>query len=145
MPTIRVYGAGKVWRQLRREGITVAHCTVERLMRRLGLRGAVRGKPVRTTVGDRTVPCPMDRVHRQFQADRPNKLWVSDFTYVSTWRGFVYVAFVINVFACRIVGWRVSIHAKLHWAYPRDGTKSSWHVAIYPVTILNPFQAVRHY
>ncbi len=105
---LRVYGADKVWRQLRREGITVARCTVERLMRRLGLRGAVRGKPVRTTVGDRTVPCPLDRVHRQFRADRPNKLWVSDFTYVSTWQGFVYVAFVIDVFARRIVGWRVS-------------------------------------
>jgi transposase InsO family protein len=105
---LRVYGADKVWRQLRREGITVARCTVERLMRRLGLRGAVRGKPVRTTVGDRTVPCPLDRVHRQFRADRPNQLWVSDFTYVSTWQGFVYVAFVIDVFARRIVGWRVS-------------------------------------
>ncbi len=105
---LRVYGADKVWRELRREGITVARCTVERLMRRLGLRGAVRGKPVRTTVGDRTVPCPLDRVHRQFRADRPNKLWVSDFTYVSTWQGFVYVAFVIDVFARRIVGWRVS-------------------------------------
>ena len=77
-------------------------------MRRQGLRGAVRGKIVRTTVGDPAAPCPLDRVNRQFKARRPNQLWVSDFTYVSTWRGFVYVAFVIDVFARRIVGWRVS-------------------------------------
>ena len=77
-------------------------------MRRLGLRGVVRGKVVRTTFGDANVPCPLDRVNRQFKADRPNQLWVSDFTYVSTWQGFVYVAFVIDVFARRIVGWRVS-------------------------------------
>lgn len=104
----QVYGADKVWRQLQREGIEVARCTVERLMRRLGLRGVMRGKVVRTTFGDATAPCPLDRVNRQFKADRPNQLWVSDFTYVSTWQGFVYVAFVIDVFARRIVGWRVS-------------------------------------
>ena len=104
----QVYGANKVWRQLQREGIQVARCTVERLMRRLGLRGAMRGKVVRTTFGDPAAPCPRDRVHRQFKADRPNQLWVSDFTYVATWAGFVYVAFVIDVFARRIVGWRVS-------------------------------------
>ena len=104
----RVYGADKVWRQLQREGIAVARCTVERLMRRLGLRGVIRGKVVRTTFGDPAAPCPLDRVNRQFKADRPNQLWVSDFTYVSTWQGFVYVAFVIDVFARRIVGWRVS-------------------------------------
>jgi transposase InsO family protein len=104
----QVYGADKVWRQLRREGIQVARCTVERLMRGLGLRGVMRGKSVRTTVSDAKTPCPQDRVHRQFTADRPNRLWVSDFTYVSTWAGFVYVAFVIDVFARRIVGWRVS-------------------------------------
>ena len=104
----QVYGANKVWRQLQREGIQVARCTVERLMRRLGLRGAMRGKVVRTTFGDPAAPCPQDRVHRQFKADRPNQLWVSDFTYVATWAGFVYVAFVIDVFARRIVGWRVS-------------------------------------
>lgn len=104
----QVYGADKVWRQLQREGIQVARCTVERLMRRLGLRGVMRGKVVRTTVGDAKAPCPLDRVNRQFKADRPNQLWVSDFTYVSTWQGFVYVAFVIDVFARRIVGWRVS-------------------------------------
>ena len=105
---LRVYGADKVWRQLQREGFTVARCTVERLMKRLGLRGAVRGKTVRTTVPDAKAPCPLDRVNRQFKADRPNQLWVSDFTYVSTWQGWVYVAFVIDIFARRIVGWRVS-------------------------------------
>lgn len=104
----QVYGADKVWRQLQREGIEVARCTVERLMRRLGLRGVMRGKVVRTTVSDAKAPCPLDRVNRQFTADRPNQLWVSDFTYVSTWQGFVYIAFVIDVFARRIVGWRVS-------------------------------------
>jgi transposase InsO family protein len=105
---MRVYGADKVWKQLNRERIAVARCTVERLMRRLGLRGVVRGKSVRTTVPDAKAPCPLDRVNREFRADRPNQLWVSDFTYVSTWQGFVYVAFVIDVFARRIVGWRVS-------------------------------------
>ena len=104
----QVYGADKVWRQLQRQSIQIARCTVERLMRRLGLRGVIRGKTVRTTIGDTTAPCPLDRVNRQFKADRPNQLWVSDFTYVSTWAGFVYVAFVIDVFARRIVGWRVS-------------------------------------
>lgn len=104
----QVYGADKVWRQLQREGIQVARCTVERLMRRLGLRGVMRGKVMRTTFGDPAAPCPLDRVNRQFKADRPNQPWVSDFTYVSTWARFVYVAFVIDVFARRIVGWRVS-------------------------------------
>jgi len=104
----QVYGANKVWRQLLREGIPVARCTVERLMRRLGLRGVMRGKVVRTTFSNASAPCTLDRVNRQFQSDRPNQLWVSDFTYVSTWQGFVYVAFVIDVFARRIVGWRVS-------------------------------------
>ena len=105
---LQVYGARKVWRQLRREGIEVARCTVERLMHTKGLRGAMRGKAVRTTRPDSAVPCPLDRVNRQFVAQRPNQLWVSDFTYVSTWQGFVYVAFVIDVFARYIVGWRVS-------------------------------------
>ena len=104
----QVYGADKVWRQIHREGIPVARCTVERLMRRLGLQGARRGKTVRTTVPDRAMPCPLDRVNRQFQADRPNQLWVSDFTYVSTRQGWLYVAFVVDVFARRIVGWRAS-------------------------------------
>lgn len=86
----------------------VARCTVERLMRKLGLRGVRRGKVVRTTNGDAKAPCPLDRVNRQFRAERPNQLWVSDFTYVSTWQGWLYVAFVIDVSARRIVGWRVS-------------------------------------
>ena len=103
-----VYGARKVWRQLMREGETVARCTVERLMRAMGLQGVVRGKPLRTTVSDKAAPCPLDKVNRHFMADRPNALWVSDFTYVATWQGFVYVAFVIDAFARRIVGWRVS-------------------------------------
>ncbi len=105
---LQVYGADKVWRQLVREGVKVARCTVERLMRRLGLQGARRGKAVRTTVSDRAAPCPLDRVNRQFKASRPNELWVSDFTYVSTWQGWLYVAFVVDVFSRRIVGWRVS-------------------------------------
>jgi putative transposase len=104
----QVYGADKVWRQMKREGIAVARCTVERLMRRMGLRGVVRGKVVRTTVSDSKAACPLDRVNRQFRADRPNQLWVADFTYVSTWQGWLYVAFVIDVYARRIVGWRVS-------------------------------------
>ncbi len=104
----QVYGVRKVWRQLLREGWQVARCTVERLMRRLGLRGVIRGKVVKTTVSDKAQPCPLDRVNRQFHADRPNALWVSDFTYVSTWQGMVYVAFVIDVYARRIVGWKVS-------------------------------------
>ena len=105
---LQVYGADKVWHHLKREGISVARCTVERLMKRLGLQGARRGKGVRTTVADKALPCPQDRVNRQFKADRPNQLWVSDFTYVSTWQGWQYVAFVIDVYARRIVGWRVS-------------------------------------
>ena len=105
---MQVYGADKVWKQMNREGISVARCTVERLMRRLGLRGVRRGKFVRTTIGDANAPCPLDRVNRQFKAERPNQLWVSDFTYVSTWQGWQYVAFVIDVYAHRIVGWRQS-------------------------------------
>uniref|UniRef100_UPI002621B300 IS3 family transposase n=1 Tax=uncultured Jannaschia sp. TaxID=293347 RepID=UPI002621B300 len=103
-----VYGARKVWRQLRREGFDVARCTVERLMRAMGRRGVVRGKRIRTTVPDPAQPCPRDKVNRQFQAPAPNRLWVSDFTYVATWAGFVYAAFVIDTYARRIVGWRVS-------------------------------------
>jgi len=103
-----VYGVRKVWRQMRREDFDVARCTVERLMKRLGLRGVIRGKPVRTTIANPAAPCPLDHVNREFKATRPNELWVSDFTYVSTWQGFVYVAFIIDVFARRIVGWRAS-------------------------------------
>jgi transposase InsO family protein len=105
---LRVYGADKVWKQMNREDLAVARCTVERLMRRAGLQGVMRGKVIRTTFSDANAPCPLDRVHRQFHAERPNQLWVSDFTYVSTWQGWLYVAFVIDVFARRIVGWRVS-------------------------------------
>jgi transposase InsO family protein len=105
---MQVYGADKVWRQLNREGHHVARCTVERLMKRQGVQGVRRGKIVRTTIADTAASCPSDRVNRQFKADRPNQLWVSDFTYVSTWQGWLYVAFVIDVFARRIVGWRVS-------------------------------------
>ena len=104
----RVYGARKVWRELCRQGYEVARCTVERLMAKHGMQGVRRGKVVRTTVPDEKAPCPLDLVNRQFQADRPNRLWVADFTYVSTWQGWFYVAFVIDVFACRIVGWRMS-------------------------------------
>lgn len=108
----QVYGVRKVWRQLKREAIDVARCTVARLMRQMGLRGAVRGKTVKTTISDRSTPCPADRVNRQFRAARPDALWVSDFTYVATWQGFVYVAFVIDVYARCIVGWRVSRSAR---------------------------------
>jgi transposase InsO family protein len=104
----RVYGVRKVWRQLNREGVRVARCTVERLMRAMGLRGVVRGRKHRTTVPDEAAARPADLVERDFTATRPNQLWVADLTYVATWRGFVYVAFVIDAFARRIVGWRVS-------------------------------------
>ncbi len=104
----QVYGARKVWRQLGREGQVVARCTVERLMHTLGLQGVVRGRKCRTTIRDDSAARPLDRVNRQFQAHRPNQLWVADFTYVATWAGFVYVAFVIDVFARRIIGWRVA-------------------------------------
>jgi putative transposase len=101
-----VYGVRKVWKQLGREGVTVARCTVERLMRAMGLQGAVRGRKFKTTVSDPGVCRPPDRVRRQFCANRPNQLWVADLTYVATWSGFVYVAFVIDVFSRKIVGWR---------------------------------------
>jgi transposase InsO family protein len=104
----RVYGVPKVWRQLNREGIAVARCTVARLMRELGLRGVVRGRRVKTTIPSQHQPRPADRVNRVFKASRPNTLWVSDLTYVATWQGFVYVAFIIDVYARRIVGWRAS-------------------------------------
>jgi transposase InsO family protein len=103
-----VYGPRKVWRQLKREGFEVARCTIERLMRDLGLRGAVRGRTFKTTITDDSASRPADLVRRDFTASRPNQLWVADLTYVATWRGFVYVAFVIDVFARRIVGWRAS-------------------------------------
>lgn len=128
----RVYGVRKVWRQLKREGIAVARCTVARLMKAMGLQGVVRGKRAKTTISDAAVPCPLDRVNRQFAADHPNSLWVSDFTYVATWSGSVYVAFVIDVYARRIVGWRASrtatagfvldaLEQALHARCPIDG------------------------
>ncbi|WP_411172513.1 IS3 family transposase [Nitrosomonas sp. Is35] len=120
---LQVYGADKVWRQLKREGMLVARCTVERLMKRLGLEGVRRGKIVRTTVPDKRLPCPLDRVNRQFKADRPNQLWVSDFTYVSTWQGWLYVAFVIDVFARYIVGWRVS--SSMHTDFVLDALEQA--------------------
>jgi len=104
----RVYGARKVWRQLHREGIDAARCTVERLMREMGLQGVVRGCKPRTTIPDKASLRPADLVQRKFTADGPNRLWVADLTYVATWIGFVYVAFVIDVFSRKIVGWRVS-------------------------------------
>ena len=103
-----VYGARKVWLQLKRESIAVARCTVERLMRSMGLRGVVRGRTCRTTIPDDSLVRPGDLVQRQFSATRPNQLWVADFIYVATWTGFVYVAFVIDVFSRGIVGWRVA-------------------------------------
>jgi putative transposase len=104
----RVYGARKLWRQLNREGIPVARCTVERLMRQMGLAGRVRGARRRTTIPAETSPRPADLVERRFTASRPNALWVADITYVATWSGFAYAAFVVDVFSRRIVGWRVA-------------------------------------
>ena len=120
-----VYGVRKVWRQLQRESVDVARCTVARLMQSMGLQGVIRGKPIRTTVSDKAAPCPLDHVNRQFQAPRPNALWVSDFTYVSTWAGFVYVAFVIDAYARRIVGWRVSRTA--HAGFVLDALEQALH------------------
>ena len=120
---MRVYGAEKVWRQMTREGICTARCTVERLMKHLGLQGVRRGKVVRTTISDAKLPCPLDRVNRVFRADRPNQLWVSDFTYVSTWQGWLYVAFVIDVYARRIVGWRVS--SSMHTQFVLDALEQA--------------------
>ena len=120
-----VYGVRKVWRQMTREGFTVARCTVERLMKGLGLQGVIRGKPVRTTVSDKAAPCPLDHVNRQFGAATPNRLWVSDFTYVASWQGFIYVAFVIDTFARRIVGWRASRTA--HASFVLDALEQAIH------------------
>lgn len=121
----QVYGVRKVWRQMQREGHQLARCTVARLMRSAGLQGVIRGKPVRTTIGDKAVPCPLDHVNRVFRAPAPNMLWVSDFTYVSTWSGFVYVAFVIDAYARRIVGWRVSRTA--HASFVLDALEQALH------------------
>jgi len=107
-----VYGAKKVWRAMHRQGVAVARCTVERLMRDLGLKGEVRGRGVRTTWSDPAAANPLDRVNRNFTAQRPNQLWVPDFTFVSTWQGFAYVAFIVDVYSRFIVGWRVSRNMK---------------------------------
>jgi transposase InsO family protein len=120
-----VYGVRKVWRQMKREGFDIARCTVARLMKSMGLQGVIRGKPVKTTISDKAATCPLDKVNRQFQAPAPSRLWVSDFTYVSTWRGFVYVAFVIDAYARRIVGWRVSRTA--HASFVLDALEQALH------------------
>ena len=130
-----VYGAYKVWRQLNREQITVARCTVERLMRSLDLQGVVRGRSCRTTISDDAANRPADLVNRRFKATRPNQLWVADITFVATWTGFVYVAFVIDVYARRIVGWRVAnslrtdlvLDALEQALYSRTGTQGLIH------------------
>jgi transposase InsO family protein len=130
-----VYGARKVWLQLNREQIKVAKCTTERLMKKLGLQGVVRGKSYTTTFSDDSAARPADLVQREFTATRPNQLWVADITYVATWRGVVYVAFVIDVFARRIVGWRVwnslktdlVLDALEQALYARTGTKDLVH------------------
>src|SRR5690625_5053851 len=120
-----VYGVRKVWRQMKREGFTIARCTVARLMRSMGLEGVIRGKQIKTTRSDKAAPCPLDHVNRQFQASTPNRLWVSDFTFVSTWKGFVYVAFIIDAYARRIVGWRVSRTA--HAGFVLDALEQALH------------------
>ncbi len=120
-----VYGVRKVWRQMQREEFDVARCTVARLMRSMRLQGVIRGKPVRTTLSNKAAPCPLDHVNRQFHAPAPNRLWVSDFTYVATWKGFVYVAFVIDVYARYIVGWRVSRTA--HAGFVLDALEQALH------------------
>ena len=134
----QAYGVRKVWRQMRRERFDVARCTVQRLMKRLGLRGVIRGKTVRTTISDPKAPCPRDHVQRRFSADRPNRLWVSDFTYVSTWQGMVYVAFVIDVFARRIVGWRASSSART------DFVLDALEQALYARKPVGPDRLVHH-
>ena len=121
----QVYGVRKVWRQLQREGHDVARCTVARLMKKEALQGVIRGRRLRTTISDKAKPCPLDHVNRQFKAPRPNALWVSDFTYVATWAGFVYVAFVIDAYARRIVGWRVSRSA--HAGFVLDALEQAIH------------------
>lgn len=121
----QVYGVRNVWRQLRRESIAVARCTVARLMKRLGLRGVIRGKGVKTTISNKAWSCPQDWVKRQFYADRPNALWVADFTYVSTWQGHLYVAFVIDVYARRIVGWKVA--STMHTDFVLDALEQALH------------------
>lgn len=121
----KVYGVRKVWRQMRREGYDVARCTVARLMKDMGLEGIIRGKKAKTTMPDKAQPCPLDKVNRQFRVPAPNMLWVSDFTYVATWQGFVYLAFVIDAFARRIVGWRACRTA--HAGFVLDALEQAVH------------------
>lgn len=121
----RVYGVRKVWRQLRREGFDIARCSLGRLMKGQGIQGIIRGKPHRTTIPDRSAPRPPDKVNRQFRVPAPNMLWVSDFTYVATWSGFAYVAFVIDAYARKIVGWRVSTSA--HAGFVLDALEQAVH------------------
>ena len=121
----RVYGVRKVWHQLKREGVDVARCTIERLMKLQGLRGVVRDRRVKTTFPSNLAERPLDLVNRDFKATRPNELWVADLTYVATWRGFVYVAFIIDAFARRIVGWRVS--TSLHTDIALDALEQALH------------------
>ncbi|CAN7604852.1 IS3 family transposase ISHne1 [Brucella sp. NBRC 12952] len=121
----RIYGVRKIWRQLSREGFGVARCTVARLRKGMGIQGVTRGKLHRTTNSDNKAPCPLDKVNRQFRVPAPNMLWVSDFTYVATWRGFVYVAFVIDAYARRIVGWRVS--TSTHAGFVLDALEKAVH------------------
>ena len=122
---LKVYGVRKVWRQMHREGFDIARCTVARLMKDIGIEGVIRGKRPRTTIRDKALPCPLDGVNRQFHASASNTLWVSDLTYVATWQGFVYVAFVIDVFARRIVGWRASRTANT--GFVRDALQQAIH------------------
>ena len=125
---LSVYGVRKIWHQMRREGFDVARCTVARLMKDIGIEGVIRGKKPRTTIPDKALPCPLDRGNRKFHAPAPNVLWVSDFTYVATWQGFVYVAFVIDVFARRIVGWRASRTANA--GFVLDALEQAFAVAV---------------
>ena len=120
-----VYGVRKIWRQLKRQGEDVARCTVARLMKAMSLQGIIRGKHMRTTISDETAASPLDLVKRQFMAAKPNVLWVSDFTYVHTWQGFAYVAFIIDTFARCIVGWKVSRNA--HAGFVLDALEQALH------------------
>ena len=145
-----VHGVRKVRRQLGREGTPVARYTVARLTRRMGLRGVVRGKEVGTAIGDRATPCPADRVNRRFLAPRPNVLWVSDLTYVATWQGFVHVAFIIDAFARRTVGWRVSGTAHAGFVLDaleqglRDRRRPSVAAASCTTATAGPIRAIRY-
>ena len=121
----KVYGVRKVWHQMRREGLDVARCTVARLMNDMGLEGVIRGKKARTTIPDKALPCPLDKGNRQVKASAPDVLWVSDFTYAATWQGVVCVASVIDAFARRIVGWRVSRTA--HAGFVPDALEQAVH------------------